>query len=93
MKHIFKEHKENSFEWLDVNNPTESELNELVLKYNLPETAIKDCLDPEHLPKFEQFEKQHFIITRNYDNKDFTRVLKAICGDLHANLKGKKQAN
>jgi magnesium transporter len=40
----------------------------LVLKYNLPETAIKDCLDPEHLPKFEQFEKQHFIITRNYDN-------------------------
>jgi magnesium transporter len=68
MKQIFKEHKENSFEWLDVNNPTESELNELVLKYNLPETAIKDCLDPEHLPKFEQFEKQHFIITRNYDN-------------------------
>ncbi len=67
MIQIFKEHNEHSFEWVDVNNPTESELSELVLKYNLPETAIKDCLDPEHLPKFEQLEGQYFIITRNYD--------------------------
>ena len=29
--------------------------------------AVKDCLDPEHLPKFEQFDGQSFIIIRAFD--------------------------
>ncbi len=55
------------FEWIDVIAPTEEELNGLAVKYNLPHTAVVDCLQPEHLPKFEQFENYSFIITRYYD--------------------------
>jgi magnesium transporter len=66
---ILNEATNNSFTWIDVNQPTEPELKELAVKYSLPETAIKDCLDPSHLPKFEQLENVHFIIIRNYDNK------------------------
>lgn len=57
-----------AFTWVDVNQPTEQELIDLSLEYNLPETAIKDCLDPEHLPKFEQLDDKTFIIVRNYDS-------------------------
>jgi magnesium transporter len=63
-----KNHSEHSFSWIDVSLPTEQELLDLAVKYNLPETAIKDCLDPEHLPKFEQLEEKNFIIVRNYDH-------------------------
>lgn len=56
------------FSWIDVNQPTEQELLDLAVKYNLPETAIKDCLDPEHLPKFEQLDDKNFIIVRNFDS-------------------------
>lgn len=64
-----KQGTEHSFSWVDVNQPSNQELKELALKYNIPETAIKDCLDPGHLPKFEQLENEHFIIVRNYDEK------------------------
>ncbi|MFN0049628.1 MAG: CorA family divalent cation transporter [Cytophagales bacterium] len=59
---------ENSFEWIDVIHPTEDELNSLAEKHNLPRSAVIDCLQPEHLPKFEQFENCNFIIIRYYDN-------------------------
>lgn len=62
-----KNQSEHSFQWIDVSMPTEQELLDLAVKYNLPETAIKDCLDPAHLPKFEQLDEQNFIIVRNYD--------------------------
>jgi magnesium transporter len=64
----FKNHSEHSFSWIDVSMPSEQELLDLAVKYNLPETAIKDCLDPEHLPKFEQLEEKNFIIVRNFDH-------------------------
>ena len=33
--------------------------------YGLQPTSVKDCLDPEHLPKFEQFENYAFVIIRD----------------------------
>ena len=30
---------------------------------------MQDCLDPEHLPKFEQFETYAFAIIRVYDER------------------------
>ncbi len=65
---IVKEFSENSFEWIDLTAPTEEELTGLAAKYNLPETALKDCLQPDHLPKFEPFENVSFIIVRNFDS-------------------------
>ena len=69
MIQLLKEASEHSFCWVDVNQPTEQELKDLAIKYNIPETAIKDCLDPGHLPKFEQLDNEHFIIIRNYDHQ------------------------
>ena len=54
--------------WLDVTNPDEAELNELAKTYNLHPAAVQDCLQPEHLPKYELIDDTHFIITRYYDN-------------------------
>ncbi len=57
------------FAWLDLVEPTRADLDEVVRKYGLPPTAAQDCLDPEHLPKFEQFESTSFAIFRAYDER------------------------
>lgn len=56
------------FKWLDVFEPSEQELSNLATTLHLPESALIDCLQPEHLPKFEDFEKFNFIILRFFDN-------------------------
>lgn len=56
-----------NFTWVDVTNPTEDELQTLTETYQLHPLLIKDCLDPEHLPKFEELEEGFFIILRAYD--------------------------
>ncbi|MCF8254118.1 MAG: magnesium transporter CorA [Bacteroidia bacterium] len=56
------------FEWLDVHNPSEEELRQLANNYSLPPAAVIDCLQSEHLPKFEAFENYFFVIVRFYDN-------------------------
>ncbi|MEY4876155.1 MAG: hypothetical protein RL708_1304 [Bacteroidota bacterium] len=55
---------DNSFEWIDINNPTEVELMEVSSKYQLHHYTLKDCLEPDHLPKYEDLGDFHFIITR-----------------------------
>lgn len=56
-----------TFEWKDVYNPDQSELEELALAHQLPIAAVIDCMQSEHLPKYEAFEEYHFIIVRFYD--------------------------
>lgn len=58
-----------SFEWIDVFNSNESDLKTIASQYNLPEAAVIDCLQPEHLPKFEVFDDYFFIIIRFFDPK------------------------
>ena len=53
--------------WLDLVQPSPAELEELARAHGLQSTAVKDCLDPEHLPKFEQFETHAFVIIRAFD--------------------------
>ncbi len=55
------------FTWLDVVDPTREELSELVADYGLHPLSVNDCLDPEHLPKFEVFEHHTFVILRAVD--------------------------
>ncbi|MEO6734141.1 MAG: CorA family divalent cation transporter, partial [Ferruginibacter sp.] len=52
------------FVWIDIVNPTKEELEEISLKYNLHHYTLKDCLEPDHLPKHEDLGDTHFIITR-----------------------------
>jgi magnesium transporter len=55
--------------WLDVVHPTIEELDEIARAHGLQTTAVKDCLEPEHLPKFEQFENHVFAIIRAFDEE------------------------
>ncbi len=57
------------FAWLDVVQPTPEELEDVAKAHGLQGTSVKDCLDPEHLPKFEQFENYAFAIIRAFDER------------------------
>ncbi|NEM97667.1 magnesium transporter CorA family protein [Pontibacter burrus] len=58
-----------SWEWIDVENPSAEELQDLGQKYGLHPSSVRDCLQPEHLPKYEIANNIVFIITRIYDAK------------------------
>jgi magnesium transporter len=55
--------------WIDMVAPTAAELEEVAKTYGLQPTSVKDCLDPEHLPQFEQFETYTFVIIRAFDER------------------------
>lgn len=61
--------KDGSFHWVDVVDPTGTELEQLYQKYDLHQISIQDFLDPKHLPKYERIEDHQFIILRSYDDK------------------------
>ncbi len=58
-----------AFEWLDVVDPTAEELEEIAARYGIHPTSVQDCLDPEHLPKYERYGETTFIILRAYDEQ------------------------
>ena len=53
--------------WVDVVEPSPSELTEIAQLYGLHATSVRDCLDPEHLPKYERFSDHTFVIIRVHD--------------------------
>jgi len=55
--------------WLDLVEPTREDLDAIARHYGLPATAVQDCLDPEHLPKYERFDGTSFAIFRAYDER------------------------
>ncbi len=58
---------QDGFRWLDCIQPTPAELDRIAKDYTLHPTSVQDCLQPEHLPKFERFDNTHFLIIRAYD--------------------------
>ena len=58
-----------AMEWIDVTGPTPDELGKLAATYDLHPMALKDCLDPEHLPKYEKLGGATFVIVRAYDEE------------------------
>ena len=61
--------REPAFVWLDVVEPTPEELTQVTERYQLHPTSVSDCLDPEHLPKFEAFDEYTFVILRSWDQR------------------------
>ena len=64
MVNVIAEKKEQGFEWIDINDPTVEELTQIAEKYKLHTALVKDCLQPDHLPKYERMENYSFIIFR-----------------------------
>jgi magnesium transporter len=56
--------KSENFQWIDFENPTREDLEKIGLRFNLHNTSIQDCLDPEHLPKLEVISDLQFLILR-----------------------------
>ncbi len=56
-----------SFHWFDISNPTAEVLNSLAERYSLHPTSVQDCLQPEHLPKFEMINETGFVVLRAFD--------------------------
>ncbi|MCE2849465.1 MAG: hypothetical protein LW815_09925, partial [Chitinophagaceae bacterium] len=54
----------NEFTWLDITNPSMEELKGIGERYALDNHNLNDCMEPDHLPKFEEGEAFHFIILR-----------------------------
>jgi magnesium transporter len=61
------ERHDSDFVWIDVVHPTAAELSDIAEQYGLHAVAVNDCLDPEHLPKYEAFDTHTFIILRACD--------------------------
>lgn len=54
------------YDWLDVFDPTETELKEIAVKYGLQQQSIQDAIEPDHLPKHERLKHYTFSILRIY---------------------------
>ena len=62
--------------WIDIIDPTHQEMEELSRDYNLNQNIVRDCMQPEHLPKYEYVDEVHFLILRyfshSFEKKVFT---------------------
>lgn len=58
------------FTWIDITQPDYDELHLIAKDFNLHEYTVRDCLEPDHLPKFELFETTRFLIVRLYSPKN-----------------------
>jgi magnesium transporter len=55
------------FKWIDVSGPSPVELEALATEYGIHPLSVQDCLEPEHLPKYERIGAVTFVILRSYD--------------------------
>lgn len=62
--------KENGFEWIDLVNPEGAELMKIAEKYKLHPALVNDCMQPDHLPKYERMQNYAFIIFRIHIEND-----------------------
>jgi magnesium transporter len=61
---------EDSFEWIDLLDPSDEDLRRVAQKYHIHEAFIADVLQPEHLPKYEPVGDTSFYILRYFDPDD-----------------------
>lgn len=71
-------HPGSAFTWIDVCNPSSSELQELSAEFNLNASTLADCLEPDHLPKVEDLGNATFIITRKIIQQELNRKLHTV---------------
>ena len=62
------------YQWIDVLNPTQEEVKKISEEYGIHMYLLMDCLDPEHLPKFEEIGDLKFIISRENLLEDTDKI-------------------
>lgn len=53
--------------WIDMEAPGPGELEALGAEIGLHDTSLKDCLQPDHLSKFERYGDVAFVLVRTFD--------------------------
>ncbi|UOG75316.1 hypothetical protein MTX78_01660 [Hymenobacter tibetensis] len=66
--------QECDFAWLDITSPSAAELQAVAEQYDLPDSLVRDCLEPSHLPKFETNNGLNFIILRIFSTPENTQA-------------------
>src|SRR5690242_8413761 len=61
-EHLICENKR----WIDLLNPTETEMQGLTKEFNLNAYIVRDSMEPMHLPKFDVVDDINFLIIRFY---------------------------
>jgi len=61
--------------WIDILDPSASEMEELTTEYHLNQNIVRDCMQPEHLPKYEFVDNVHFLILRFFAHTFDKRVM------------------
>ena len=55
--------------WLDVMDPSQEDMDDLSREFGLNYHIVRDCMQPEHLPKYEFTDNVHFLILRFFAAK------------------------
>ena len=71
-------------EWIDVEAPTEEDLNFLHDRYEINMLLLEDTIDPNHLPKFEQDHLVKFFLMR--ENTELERANLNTISDISTKL-------
>lgn len=58
--------KYDTFEWIDLEKPTQEELKEITQPFNIDFNLLEDSLEQGHLPKIEKINDYTFVILRAY---------------------------
>ena len=61
-EHLICENKR----WIDLLNPTDTEMQKLSAEFNLNAYIVRDSMEPMHLPKFDVVDDINFLIIRFY---------------------------
>jgi len=56
----------NGNEWIDILDPSPEQMKALSAKYKLDNHLVRDCMEPDHLPKYDFVDNIHFLILRFY---------------------------
>jgi magnesium transporter len=64
--------------WMDLEAPEPAELEALAAAWDLHATSVRDCLQPDHLSKFEQIGDTAFLILRAMDGDALGDTLQAM---------------
>ena len=55
-----------NYEWIDLLDPSEEELQRAAQQYGLHEASVTDAMQADHIPKYERVKDYTFIILRIY---------------------------
>jgi magnesium transporter len=59
---------------MDINDPTMQEMTQIGEQYGLNQYIIRDCLEPDHLPKYDIIDEVNFLILRFFSHSFDKRI-------------------